>query len=111
LGGYESNFLKFQAIAYASRVRFAHNDYLQALAELGLVGFAILLAGIYGVSAQIFKGIARLVEPDRRLLVIACGASVVAILLHSLVDFNLHIPANAMTLAWIAGVGSINGLD
>ncbi len=32
--------------------------------------------------------------------------SIVAIGLHSLVDFNMYIPANAMTLAWIVGLGS-----
>ena len=31
-------------------------------------------------------------------------ASLLAIGLHSLVDFNLYIPANALTLAWLAGV-------
>jgi O-antigen ligase len=111
LGGYESNFLQYQAVAYAYRVQFAHNDYLQALAELGFVGFTLILLLAYGVMSQIFKGMSRLVEGERRLLVIACGGSLVAILLHSLVDFNLHIPANGIILAWIAGVGSINGLD
>jgi hypothetical protein len=53
----------------------------------------------------------RLMESERRLLVIACGGGLGAILLHSLVDVNMHIPANAMTATWIAAVGSINGLD
>jgi O-antigen ligase len=111
LGGYESNFLRYQAVAYAYRIQFAHNDYLQCLAELGFAGFAIVLAVMYGVLGQIFKGMSKLMEGERRLLVIACGGSLVAMLLHSLVDFNMHVPANAMTLAWIAAVGSINGLD
>jgi O-antigen ligase len=111
LGAYESNFLRYQAVAYAYRIQFAHNDYLQSLAELGFAGFAIILAIAYGVLSQIFKGMSRLMEGERRLLVIACGGGMVALLLHSLVDFNMHVPANAMTLAWIAGVGSINGLD
>ena len=32
--------------------------------------------------------------------------SMAAILLHSLGDFNLYIPANAMTLSWIAGIAA-----
>jgi hypothetical protein len=35
---------------------------------------------------------------------VACAGSLAAILLHSLADFNLYIPANAMLLAWIAGL-------
>jgi hypothetical protein len=27
-------------------------------------------------------------------------------MLHSFVDFNLYIPANAMLLAWIAGIAA-----
>ncbi len=111
LGAYESNFLQFQAVAYRYRIQFAHNDYLHYLAELGVVGFSIIMAIVFGIMSQVFKGMSRLVEEDRRLLVIACAGSLVAMLLHSMVDFNVHIPANAMTLAWIAGVGSINGLD
>jgi hypothetical protein len=36
----------------------------------------------------------------------ACTGSFAAILLHSFVDFNLYIPANAMLLAWIAGIAA-----
>jgi O-antigen ligase len=111
LGAYESNFLQYQAVAYAYRIQFAHNDYLQSLTELGFAGFGIILAILYGVMSQIFKGMFRLMESERRLLVIACGGGLGAILLHSLVDVNMHIPANAMTAAWIAALGSINGLD
>jgi hypothetical protein len=35
---------------------------------------------------------------------VAGAGALAAILLHSLVDFNLYIPANAMLLAWIAGM-------
>jgi hypothetical protein len=31
-------------------------------------------------------------------------ASLIAILVHSFADFNLHIPANAMLLAVVAGI-------
>jgi len=57
---------------------------------------------------QILRGILKVGDEDRRLLVIACAGALVAMLLHSLVDFNTHIPANAMTLAWIGAVGSVN---
>jgi O-antigen ligase len=111
LGGFESTFLKYQGTAAAFRVEMAHNDYLQYLAELGYVGFSILLAAIVGVLIPIIRGIIRLADENRRLLLVAGTGSFVAIALHSVVDFNLYIPANAMILAWIAGVASINGLD
>ena len=89
----------------------SHNDYLQYLAELGLIGYGILVAAIVGVLIPVIKGIIHGEDENRRLLLVGCAGSFVAIGLHSFVDFNLYIPANAMILAWIAGVASINGLD
>jgi O-antigen ligase len=108
LGGFESAFLKYQATGNAFRVEFAHNDYLQYVAELGSAGFAILMSIVIGIAVQISRGILKLTEEDRRLLVIACAGALVAMLLHSFVDFNTHIPANAITLVWIAAVASVN---
>jgi O-antigen ligase len=111
LGGFESTFLKYQGVANANRVEMAHNDYLQYLAELGWFGFSILIAGIVGILIPVVKGLAKLKDENRRLLLVACLGSFVAIALHSLVDFNLYIPANTMVLAWIAGVASGNAVE
>ncbi|MBV9296577.1 MAG: O-antigen ligase family protein [Acidobacteriaceae bacterium] len=111
LGGFESAFLKYQAAAANSSVGFAHNDYLQYLAELGIIGFALLAALLSGILMQIFRGVLQLTYENRRLIVIGCAGAFAAVLLHSLVDFNMCIPANALTLAWIGGIGSMNGLD
>jgi len=111
LGGFESTFLKYQGTANDYRVEMAHNDYLQYLAELGVLGFSILLAAIVGVGLSIGKGLVHITDEPRRLLLVACAGSFVAIALHSIVDFNLYIPANAMVLAWIAGVASVNGQE
>ena len=35
---------------------------------------------------------------------LACAGALAAILVHSFADFNFYIPANAMLLAWIAGM-------
>jgi len=72
----------------------AHNDYLEYLSELGLVGFSLLLGGI------LFMGIVSFViwrtrrHPEVKGLALGGIVSLIAILIHSLTDFNLHIPAN-----------------
>ncbi len=108
LGGFESAFLKYQATVNSYRVEFAHNDYLQYIAELGFLGAALLAAIAIGIVLQTLNGILKLADEDRRLVVIGCAGSLLAMLLHSLVDFNTRIPANAMTLVWIAAVASTN---
>jgi hypothetical protein len=57
----------------------------------------ILLVGILSCALQAIKS-------KHRLLAVACIGAFSAILLHSLVDFNLYIPANAMAVTWIASI-------
>jgi O-antigen ligase len=102
---YESVFMRHQTAANEYGVEFAHNDYLQLLAELGVVGFAILIASVTPIALQLVRGI-RSVRCERRgFLLLACVVSLLGMAIHSFVDFNLYIPANAMTFAWTAGLG------
>lgn len=91
-----------------------HNDYLELLAEYGLVGAVLcgllLLvhfgSGMVGlrriVREQIQPGSPRL-SNDLALCIGALSA-IAALLLHSVVDFNLHIPANTLLVAFLFGV-------
>jgi O-antigen ligase len=104
LGGYETAFMKFKVSGPLFTDDFAHNDYLQLLAELGLAGFAL---GATLAFSIVRKAVRRAVEPrdpGTRYFAVACAGALAAILVHSLADFNLYIPANAMLLAWIAGM-------
>ncbi len=104
MGAYGSCFLRYKTVGPMFTVDYAHNDYLQVLAELGIFGFC---AGLLFV-ARVFQGAtasavaARTV--DERYIAIACLASITAILLHSFVDFNMYVPANGMAFAWVAGM-------
>jgi O-antigen ligase len=105
LGGYHSGLLRYKTVTPMLTVDFAHNDYLQILAEMGALGFLIFLA----LAFRILYFSLRAAVGSRgqgRYLALACAGSFTAILLHSFVDFNLYIPANAMLLAWIAGVAA-----
>jgi O-antigen ligase len=106
LGGYESAILQFKTTALMNDLDYAHNDYLQYLAEMGLAGFAIaatLLAGLL-VRAVKAAGGASFPPGATRWLAVGCTGAFAAILTHSMFDFNLYVPANAIVLAWIAGL-------
>lgn len=107
LGGYESALYRFKTVAPMFTVDFAHNDYLQVLTEMGIIGFSIGLALLLMVLWSALRGAIYARDSDDRLLQIACLGSLVAILLHSFVDFNMYVPANALAVAWIAGTASI----
>jgi O-antigen ligase len=83
----------------------AHNDYLNLLADWGTLGGVITLAGMttFGVSLWQTRRHVRRVEKEfksgtsnRFAFFIGGAAGLLALALHSVVDFNLHIPANAI---------------
>jgi O-antigen ligase len=82
----------------------AHNDYLQAMLELGIAGAAAIALALIAYAKRMFALASR--NDGRRftLLQLAAGAGMLPMLLHSLVDFPLHIPANAIWFATLAGV-------
>jgi len=104
LGGYETAFWTFKVSGVLVTDDFAHNDYLQLLAELGLVGFAIGATLAFSVVRMAVRRAVGSRDPGARYFAVACAGALAAILVHSLADFNLYIPANAMLLAWIAGM-------
>ncbi len=106
LGGYESVMTRYKAVAPLSAVDFAHNDYLQLLVEGGLAGFAAVLALAGLLVAAAVRGCARGFHSPPAFVALACLGALAAILLHSLVDFNLHIPVNALAAAWVGGLAS-----
>ncbi|HEY4363721.1 MAG TPA: O-antigen ligase family protein [Bryobacteraceae bacterium] len=110
LGAYERGLYAFKTAKPTNTVDFAHNDYLQILAELGIVGIALAA----GLAVWILRGPLRIAlrHPGARNWELAVGlsGSLLAIGIHSLTDFNLYIPANAMVLAWLAGLAMSPGL-
>jgi O-antigen ligase len=117
LMGFDPVFLKYQAIVNAKRIDFAHDDFLQYLIELGLVGFIPLLVCLGAIVRPIAQGSWKSCSwksavrssgtaPEVRLLLIGCVAGFAALFAHSLVDFNLYVPANLFSFAWLLGFGS-----
>lgn len=107
LGSYASVFQKYRASAPEYLVDFAHNDYLQLLAELGIVGFTIAGAAVLMILFRIVRGVRAGPTTAHRLLAAGCAAALAALMLDCAVDFDFYIPANAMLAAWIAGIGTI----
>ncbi|MFO7964088.1 MAG: O-antigen ligase family protein, partial [Desulfobacterales bacterium] len=84
-----------------------HNDWLEAGTELGLPGLALMLAAFF----VLFVRMARVWRRRRNAYAVGVTAgalaAMVAIGLHSLVDFNMHTPANPLTLAVVLGLGFV----
>ena len=82
-----------------------HNDYLNLLADWGAAGGIIVLAGMVTFGAGLRKTW-KYVRPsendfgrgmsNRFAFFLGASAGLFALAVHSMVDFNLHIPANAI---------------
>jgi O-antigen ligase len=82
--------------------RYAHNEYLQVLAELGAVGFALLIALLVTVGRAVGRG--RRAVASASAAVWAGGvAALVALAVHGLFDFGWHVPAVPLTAALLVG--------
>jgi O-antigen ligase/tetratricopeptide (TPR) repeat protein len=84
--------------------RDAHNDYLQFAAESGLIALLALSWLAWRLLRRIGTSI-RSGDPRKWPLLAAVMAAVIATALHETVDFNLHVPANAVLLAVLLGLG------
>ncbi|MEO7659333.1 MAG: O-antigen ligase family protein, partial [Pyrinomonadaceae bacterium] len=102
LGAYAQAYARFDPSGGYERVEQAHNDYLQIVADAGLVG---LIAGGLFLFLIFREGIrnAKTSNSFRRGVAVGAFAGCFAILIHSLFDFVLHITAvTAMFLTLIA---------
>ena len=105
LGAYETAFPIYSESDGSLRVPQAHNDYLQVVADAGVVGAVSALWFIVAV----FRAVARGVRSGDRLLAglaLGTGGGIFAMLVHSIFDFNLQIPSNALLFLVLVGVAS-----
>ncbi len=72
----------------------AHNDYLEYIAEVGIVGALVLLGGILYIAVQAFLAWRNRRNTEARGLALGGIVSLAGIGVHTFTDFNLHIPAN-----------------
>jgi O-antigen ligase len=74
----------------------AHNDYLEYLAEIGFIGMLLLMGGILFLLYTTFRVWRERKNPEVKGLVMGGIVAVICMLIHSIADFNLHIPANML---------------
>ena len=102
-GTYATIFTQYQPPGILNRYYMAHNDYLHFVSETGLP--VLVIMGWLTIVVYRF-GLKKLAHPSRLVRASTLGAlsGISAILLYSVSDFNLHIPANAVLFSVLAAI-------
>jgi len=112
LGAFPYVYPEFRSFYTDYLINQAHNDYLQILVETGIPGTIAMAWFIFALYRQALRKLG--VVRSKSSIDFGSSARLAALtgctglLVHSLVDFNLHIPANAalfFVLCAVAGWG------
>lgn len=81
----------------------AHSDYLQFISETGVLLIPIMIWLVYRLFSH---GFSKIKHADQQIRSVTLGAmgGIIAILVYSISDFNLHIPANALLFTVLASI-------
>ena len=90
-------------------IEFAHNDYLQMLADGGLAGAALAIWFLVVIARATVQA-AKNADPLLKALGLGSAAGIFALLVHSLFDFNLQIPSNALLFLLLSAMVSRSGV-
>lgn len=95
VGTFIDGFPRYRPAGLFVKANFAHNDYLNMAAEMGVLAPGIMVAIFAIVIARGFRSV--------RPYILGCAAGVASLVLHATVDFNFHIPANMLLfVVWCA---------
>ncbi|WGZ96193.1 MAG: O-antigen ligase family protein [Candidatus Thiothrix putei] len=102
-GTFQAVFLGFQPPDLPQFINHVHNDYLEWLFETGMLGVVLLSLAllVYGYGWWRLRGRA---WDAFRFMQTAAGLGVLLLMLHGLLDFVFHTPANAVFFAFLSGV-------
>jgi O-antigen ligase len=95
LGTFPTVYPRFRSFYTNFFVNQAHNDYLQLLSETGLLGFGMMAWFLVVLYRHALRKMRNWMSDVSGAVTLACILGVTGILVHSLLDFNLQVPANA----------------
>jgi O-antigen ligase len=105
LGTYTSAFRHYQNYLVNYTVTHAHGDFLELTAGTGLVGALLLFVPIFVLLGMMIHSFLTDSRRFRPAVTLGCIGGTLALLIHSVADFNLQIPANALVFAVVLGIG------
>lgn len=107
IGGYWTAIPQYHNASGRMTPQQAHNDYLELLASGGVVG-VLLGAWFVFLLVKFARAALSSIDPFRRAACFGALAGLFGISVHSLVDFGLHIPINALICLTLMAIATVN---
>lgn len=102
LGTYIQIFPAYRSFHVEGFVSHAENDFLQLASEVGLLGMGLLTVAFVILLRRAFSGIRKLSPEDsQRYIRIGGLVGILALMVHSIVERNIQVPANAFLFTFI----------
>jgi tetratricopeptide (TPR) repeat protein/O-antigen ligase len=118
LGNFKVHYMQYQAdfledpankryIPFNGKAVQSHNDYLQLLAETGLLGVLVLGWVLYRLM-RIFLPLLSVQSPagGETFYLAGAAASLIGVATHAVVSFPLHLPATSLVVCLVAGIAA-----
>lgn len=93
-----------RTISGSSIYDHAHNDYIELLADGGIVGFVLCGCFVFSILINSIKTLNRRREPYAILITSGALTGLLALLFHSFVDFQMYNGANALYFFFLCGL-------
>jgi O-antigen ligase len=100
-------FTRFDTGSGVFRVEQAHNEYLQMLADAGVVGLVCVAVFVYLLLRKGIGIVSTAAQGFRRASAVGALGGCVGILIHSFVDFPLRTPSNAFFFLLLAAIATV----
>jgi O-antigen ligase len=108
LEAFGTAYTQFDSQSGLFRVEQAHNDYLQTLADAGILGFICVVSFIYLLFKESLGTIANAKDGLRKNAALGALAGCFGILIHSFFDFPLRTPSNAFVFLMLVAVATVS---
>ena len=108
LNAFGAAFSRYDTWNGTYRIEQAHNDYLQILADAGIIGFFCVISFIYILCRKSLSNINFDGDSFRRSVATGAFAGCFGILVHSFFDFPLRTPSNSLFFLALAAMATIS---